>query len=243
VQPDDEQTRDDVIVQLSHVDPYANDRPLDPAFLARIRARTEEYISMSNTSSIRRRRSFTPLLVGLAAAAGVVVAIGVGVGLSGDDSTQVAASSAAPSTVAAPTTATPTTVPSKPAAVVERPAGLEPAPAATDPLMAICAPFDPIALSTAPVAFDGVVTAINGTDVTFEVTKWFRGGSGVVLDTDGVYMTGDYPALIGGAPAVVGERYLVAAELYSDAVRPGSCGWVQSYTPEAESVFQTAFGA
>lgn len=193
------------------------------------------------------RPKWFPFAVAVGAAAVVALGVGVGLAVTGDDTVPSAATTAetvAPSTPATtvPPSAPPTTI-GKVVATLDRPAGLEPAPPVEGIAMMSCMPFSAEILSGALVAFDGVVTAVDGTIVTFEVTTWFRGGSGDILVTDGIYMSHDNSTLIGGPPAEVGQRYLVAAELYSDAVRPGACGRVQPYSAEMATTYAAAFAA
>jgi hypothetical protein len=257
MKPDDDMQR-----QLGAADPLPPEVPLDPAFLARMRARIEEERLMSTPTPTRRperahprgaRPTWVPFAVIGGAVALSALALGVVINVSGDDDSPAADAPVTtpvptdpPSTpepaTPAPTTPEPTTPPQTPA-VVDRPPGLEPAPPAADPSMMMCLPFSAESIAEAPLAFDGVVVAVDGTEVTFDVLEWFRGGSGDILVTDGVYMTGDNVALIGGPPAEVGQRYLVAAELYSDAVRPGACGWVRLYSADMAATYAQAFTA
>jgi hypothetical protein len=196
-----------------------------------------------NTSPARAAKpKWFPFAVAAGAVAVGALALGVVVMAGGDDDSPTANTPAptVPAPTDPPTTAPPTTIGKVPA-VVDRPPGLDPAPAPSDPLMMMCLEFSPESLTPAPVAFDGIVTAIDGNNVTFEVQQWFRGGSGDILVTDGAYMVGDNVALIGGPQAEIGQRYLVAAELYSDAVRPGSCGWVQLYSEDLAATYAQAF--
>ncbi len=222
--------------QLEAANPSPSNAPLDPYFLARIRARIQEKSPM--TMNTPTRPKWFPYAIAAGAAAVVALGIGAGLAVTGDDT--VPAASEAPPTTPASTTAPPTTI-GKVVATVDRPAGLEPAPVVEGIAMMSCLPFSAESISGALVAFDGVVTAVEGTDVTFEVTTWFRGGSGDILVTDGIYMSDDNTTLIGGPPAEVGQRYLVAAELYSDAVRPGACGRVQPYSAEMATTYAAAF--
>lgn len=77
------------------------------------------------------------------------------------------------------------------------------------------------------IAFDGTVTAINGEEVRFEVTRAYRGvtGGSVALRADG--MTGSSIGSVDGPAFQVGGRYLVAGE---DRFAWG-CGFSQPYDP------------
>ncbi len=210
----DDQMQPDPIELLRRADPVDPDR-LPPGSEARLRARVLEDTManqpVTNTSRSGPRR-FWPALYGAGVVA-LVVAVFVGTGLLGPRGVSPGAalpSTAAPSPTAAPATAPP--------------------PAATGgPIsgggMAMCiAMYDLETLKDREWAFDGTATAIDGNEVTFSVTTWFRagrfGGETVTVTADG--MTSE-SGLLGGPGLVVGGRYLVTGE----EEFAWSCGFTQ----------------
>jgi len=74
---------------------------------------------------------------------------------------------------------------------------------------AMCVEFyDLDTLGNREVAFDGTLTDINGSDVTFSVGTWFRGGSEATATLDENGLTGI--TSLGGPRLEVGRRYLVS---------------------------------
>lgn len=92
-------------------------------------------------------------------------------------------------------------------------------------------------------AFDGTVDAIEPgaedapDEVTIDVHKWFKGGSGPEASRRAFGFTGVTSA--GGSPHVVGERLLVAGD--DDYI--WECGFTQPYDASVASDWENAFGA
>jgi len=74
---------------------------------------------------------------------------------------------------------------------------------------AMCVEFyDLDTVTNRDVAFDGTLTDIDGSDVTFSVNTWFKGGSGdtTTLDENGLTAI----TSLGGPRLEAGQRYLVS---------------------------------
>jgi len=102
----------------------------------------------------------------------------------------------------------------------------------------MCMRVEPASVAQMQVAFDGTVSAVNGDEVTLEVSKWYVGG-----DTDQVKLTqisnDGMIALEGGIQLEQGQRYLVTAH---DGVVNG-CGFSALWSQELQDVFDQAFPA
>jgi hypothetical protein len=218
-------TGDPLRERLARRDPVPADVPVDPVDGLAARALLESVMNSPLTSGHtgtdaqhgaaaddlagRRSRRSRPLLL---AAAAVVLAAGVGVGIQavqGGDGSDVGG----------------------------RPA---PAPAVTlalpaaDPLTAICTPFDPAALATQPVAFAGTVTTVADGKVTLKVDRWYRGGASATVE---LTVPPGFSAALDGVDFTLGKKYLVSA---NDGV-VGSCGSSGEATPELTAIFDRAF--
>lgn len=101
--------------------------------------------------------------------------------------------------------------------------------------MSSCIVFDVAVLAQMPTALSGTVTSVDGTTVTVEVDRWYRGGP-----ADVVTVTSDQRSVsLDGVELVAGERYLLTAA--EDGV-VNSCGYSGPASPELESAFSQAFG-
>lgn len=104
-----------------------------------------------------------------------------------------------------------------------------------------CMPYDEAVLAAQEMAFDGTLTAgsADGTEVTFDVHSWFRGGGGetITLQSGGL-LDPDAQALIGTA-LEVGERYLISA---SGGV-VSACGYSYTYDTALAADWAVLFGA
>lgn len=102
--------------------------------------------------------------------------------------------------------------------------------------LAACLPVTAEFMAEMPVAFAATATAVEGTQVTLAVDRWYTGGDAdtvVVTQAPEVSM-----ALIGGVEFVEGASYLVTA---TDGV-VNACGFSGPDTPELRAVFDDAFG-
>jgi hypothetical protein len=98
-----------------------------------------------------------------------------------------------------------------------------------------CAVFDVGILAAMPTALSGTVTAVDGTTVTVEVDRWYRGGPADVVTVS----SDQRGAALDGVELVAGEDYLITAG--EDGV-VSSCGYSGAATPELRSAFDQAFG-
>jgi hypothetical protein len=96
-----------------------------------------------------------------------------------------------------------------------------------DPIAASCVdPYrGPGSINGRSFAFDGTVTAISGEQVTFTVTRSYRGSIGATASLRAPGMTGQSITSAGGPILKVGNRYLVAGD--DHFVWP--CGYTQPY--------------
>lgn len=99
--------------------------------------------------------------------------------------------------------------------------------------------YDLATLTHREVAFDGTVTKIEGTQVTFSVIAWFKGGSQPSVTLDGNGMTGSVITSAGGPTFTVGQRFLVAG----DGGFAWSCGFTQAYQPIVAEQWRTTFAS
>jgi hypothetical protein len=189
---------DDPLDELRRNNPAQAD-DLPSASLARVRARTQEAISMGQ----RPRRERLPALAGLGAAVTAIALFAI-VALPRTGGT--APPSAPPIAVATPTPgASPTTGGGGMASCIEQ--------------------YSLDALKRRTFAFDGTVASISGDEVTFTVRDTYRGAAGATVTLTATGMTGTTSSSAGGPTLSVGERYLVAGD---DRFVWG-CGFTQPY--------------
>lgn len=128
--------------------------------------------------------------------------------------------------------------------VTARGGGTSPAPAPTtlaltapsSTAISSCLAFDVAFLRDMPVAFAGTVTAAAPGSVTFDVTRWYRGGTADVVT---VTQPEGTSVALDGVEFTAGGRYLVTA---TDGTVNG-CGYSGPATPDLEKSFGEAFGA
>lgn len=104
-----------------------------------------------------------------------------------------------------------------------------------------CIDYDEAVLAAQEVAFDGTLTAgsADGTEVTFEVHAWFRGGeAGTITLLSGGLLDPDAQALI-GTTLEVGERYLIS----SSGGIVSACGYSYTYDSAIAAQWAVLFGA
>jgi hypothetical protein len=197
----------DPIDRLRAADPIRADDVPD-ASLARVTARIQEHIMSDKQFDPTVRPSRGPLaLVGGLALAGVfalAIALGSGFNLGGQSPGPIAANP------------TPT----------ENPAAGGGA--------ASCLVYDPANLPTFEVVFDGTVTAVDGDQVTFDVTTGWKGAEGSVTLTApqvDVALTGPLPDF------EVGGRYLVTAA----GSTINACGYTLDYDADTAAAWAGAF--
>ncbi len=77
----------------------------------------------------------------------------------------------------------------------------------SDP-MAMCIQFDVAFLAEMPVAFEGTVTSVDADRITVSVDHWYRGGEAQVVE---LTATQGMEALIGGIDFTEGDQYLITA--------------------------------
>lgn len=193
----------DELVQLAAVDPA--DRHHDPVVASAAVADLFERITMTEidphaqTNATRSRRA---PLVAIAAAVVLVVALAAGAVIARDDGDvdDVAAEVSGEEPGAAPIT--PGAVSS--GSCVER--------------------YDLSTLADREVAFAGTVAALEGDSATFDVDRWFRGGTGAQVTLDGA---GALSGMTSAGEAVLelGAPVLVAG----DGGFAWACGFTQPY--------------
>jgi len=98
--------------------------------------------------------------------------------------------------------------------------------------------YSPTTLTNRSFAFDGTVSAINGEQVTFTVSKAFRGAAGATITLDAPGMTGTAITSAGGPNLAVGERYLVAGDDHF----VWACGYTQAYDAAVAAEWAAALG-
>lgn len=220
----------DPIDVLRRTNPAGANR-LPPGSETRLRARVMEDTMESTESNLARGtrsgRSFWPAL-SAAGALGLVVAVVVGAGILGQGG-GAPLSSAVPSTgpgasapVAGGGTATP---------------GPTGGPIGAGG-MAMCAfLYDLDTLRDREWAFDGTLSAIEGNQGTFAVSRWFTGGEGVSVTVTVDGMTAE-SGLLGGPGLEVGGRYLVAG----DDEFAWSCGFTQYWNADVAADWARVLG-
>ena len=106
--------------------------------------------------------------------------------------------------------------------------------------MAMCLQYTDETLAGLGMAFDGTLLSAteNGTEVVFEVHRWFKGGEGaqVTLSAEGL-INSDSIALV-GAHLEVGRRYLVSA----DEGYVWACGYTATYDTALAEHWADLFG-
>ena len=107
--------------------------------------------------------------------------------------------------------------------------------------MAMCIQYTDETLAGLGMAFDGTLLSAtaNGTEVVFEVHRWFKGGEGaqVTLSAEGL-INADSIALV-GAHLEVGQRYLVSA----DEGYVWACGYTLTYDTALAEHWAELFGS
>ena len=100
---------------------------------------------------------------------------------------------------------------------------------------ASCLAYDPAELPTFDVVFDGVVTAVDGDQVTFDVTTdWKGAGDRITLTAPDADI-----ALVGPLPDFeVGSRYLVSAA----GSTINACGYTLDHDANQAAAWAAAFG-
>ena len=197
----------DPIDRLRAADPNRAD-DVSSASLARVSARVQEHImtDIQHTSTTTPNRRPLALFGGLALAGAFALAIAVssGFGLG--------------SQAAGPIGAIPTPT--------ENPAA--------GGGVASCLAYDPASLPTFDVVFDGTVTAVDGDQITFDVSTGWKGAEGTVTLTAPV----TDPALVGPMPDFeVGGRYLVSAA----GSTINACNYTLDYDAATAATWAAAF--
>lgn len=175
-------TGPDPIDRLRAADPIRADDVPD-ASLARVSARIQEHIIMSDLSGnpLPPRRGPLALLGGVAIAGALALAVAFGSGVG------------TPAPSGGPVAVNPTPTAD---------------PAAGGGGMAMCLAYDPAELPKMEIVFDGTVTAVDGDQVTFDVNEGWKDADGSITLTD----PDTSVALLGALPDFeVGGRYLVTA--------------------------------
>lgn len=98
--------------------------------------------------------------------------------------------------------------------------------------------YSPTTLANRSFAFDGTVSAISGEQVTFTVTKAYRGAGGGTITLDALGMTGTTITSAGGPNLAIGERYLVAGDDHF----VWACGYTQPYDAGVAAEWASALG-
>ncbi len=215
----------DPLDRLRVADPMrADDVP--SASLARVSARIQEHIMADDRTRTATRRSPRTIVLGGAVAAAGALVLAVALGLGGG--------SKAPGPVAVVPSSNPTVAPS--VAPSQHPSGAPSVgPKTGGGGVASCIRYDPSLLSNFDSVFDGTVTAVDGQQVTFNVTKAWKGSTGSVTLTNPPGTIG----ITGPAPTFdVGARYLVSASAGNIA----SCGYSLPYDATTAASWAAAFG-
>jgi hypothetical protein len=105
--------------------------------------------------------------------------------------------------------------------------------------MAMCIRYDDSLLVEQQMAFDGTVTSIDGTEVTFTVNHWYRGGEGDTITLDAEGLTGGPNTVIEGTPLEQGGRYLASA---NDGV-VWACGYTVTFDSDLADHWAELFAA
>ncbi len=202
----------DPLDRLRAADPVRADGVPD-ASLARVEAMIKEHImtDVQQTPARASRRQIA-LFGGLAVTGALALAIAFGPGLGGQAPGPIGAAPSAPSPSPS-----------------EDPAG------GGGGAMASCIMYDPAILPTFDIVFDGTVTAIDGDQVTFEVTDGWKGVDGSVTLTApdlGIALVGPIPDFEAGG------RYLVTAA----GSNINACGYTLAYDAATAATWAAAFG-
>lgn len=113
-------------------------------------------------------------------------------------------------------------------------------PSPSEPSVAFCVEeYGPGSLRRRSVAFDGTVAAIKEDDVTFTISRSFRGPDGGTVTLAAPGMTGGIVTSAGGPSFEIGQRYLVAGE---DRFA-WACGFSQPYDPDIAAEWARIFGS
>lgn len=124
-----------------------------------------------------------------------------------------------------------------------RPPAAQPGTASTTTAGSCIEQYSPENLKKRDYAFDGTVEAIAQGDeaeadrVSFEVHKWFKGGSGDKSVRRAYGFAGVTSA--GGTPHAIGERLLVAG----DEDFAWECGFTRPYDESTAADWKAAFGS
>ena len=105
--------------------------------------------------------------------------------------------------------------------------------------MAICLAYDEATLLGLPMAFDGTMIETDGTNATFEVHRWFKGGEGDTVTLSAEGLVSEQSVALTGTALQVGERYLVSAE---DGF-VWTCGYTVTYDTELANHWADLFSA
>jgi hypothetical protein len=111
-------------------------------------------------------------------------------------------------------------------------------------------PFSVENLAGRDFAFDGTITDIvppgdaeseeeaGATEVTFQVHRWYKGGTGETVTVKTYEQPGVVTSMEGSLDLTVGTRLLASG----DDVFLWSCGFTLRYTPANAQLFARAFG-
>ena len=198
---------DELRQRLAALDPMRSGEPVTPVTSESARNLLEAIMSTPDQTPSTRNR----WLAITGAAAVLVAAVAIGIGITGGGDTQ-----------ASPTT------------VAEQPGPPVTLTASGDDLMASCIRFSVEELANAPLAFEGTVTAVDGPNVSLQVDHWYRGGEAATVE---LVAPQGMEALIGGMQFTVGDQYLISA--YDGNVN--YCGYSGPSTAELRAAFDEAF--
>lgn len=203
----------DLRARLGEADPAAALLPADPAEVDRLAedAMTHDELGESRADGTRGRSGLTWLVA--AAAAVVIVGVGLFVLTRGDDQTD-------PPSAATSSGTTELTAPGD-AATSGR----------------CLAPSADTLAANADVAFDGTVTSVSGGEATLTTTHWYAGTptETVVVKAPSVEMQ----QLLAAVDLEEGKRYLVAGDRHGSVML---CGFSAPYDPRLAAVYAEAFG-